>query len=82
MLSDENARNLFTRGATHMGGVLGKQRRGDLQTQIDALTPFLTRAGLTYDHFKLIVQESGITLFDEFGRMKVDSLKRFASQGR
>jgi hypothetical protein len=82
MLSDESARKLFTRGATHMGGVLGTQRRGDLQTQIDALTPFLTRSGLTYDHFKLIVQEAGITLFDEYGRMRVDSLQKFASQGQ
>jgi hypothetical protein len=82
MLSDQNARKQFTRGATHMGGVLGTQRRGDLQTQIDALTPFLTQAGLTYDHFKLIVQEAGITLFDEYGRMRVDSLQKFASQGQ
>jgi serine/threonine protein kinase len=82
MLSDENARKQFTRGATHMGGVLGTQRKGDLQTQIDALTPFLTRAGLTYDHFKLIVQQAGVTLFDEYGRMRVDSLQKFASQGQ
>jgi hypothetical protein len=81
MLSDESARKSFTRGATHMGGVLGTQRKGDLQTQIDALTPFLTQAGLTYDRFKLIVQEAGITLFDEYGRMRVDSLQKFASQG-
>ena len=81
LLSDENARKQFTRGATHMGGVLGTQRRGDLQTQIDALTPFLTRSGLTYDHFKLIVQQAGVTLFDEYGRMRVDSLQKFASQG-
>lgn len=82
MLSNESARKSFTRGATHMGGVLGTQRKGDLQTQIDALTPFLTQAGLTYDRFKLIVQEAGITLFDEYGRMKVDSLQKFASQGQ
>jgi hypothetical protein len=79
MLADEGARSSFARGATHMGGVLNKQRRGDLQTQINALVPYLTQAGLGYEHFKLIVQESGITLFDEFGRMKPDALQQFVS---
>ncbi|HEX5577222.1 MAG TPA: serine/threonine-protein kinase, partial [Gemmatimonadaceae bacterium] len=37
MLADENARRAFARGATRMGGPLGTRRRGDLQTQIDAL---------------------------------------------
>jgi serine/threonine protein kinase len=82
MLADEGARSSFARGATHMGGVLNKQRRGDLQTQINALVPYLTQAGLGYEHFKLIVQESGITLFDEFGRMKPDALQQFAGAGR
>jgi serine/threonine-protein kinase len=79
MLADAGARKLFTNGATHMGGVLGKQRRGDLQTQINALVPYLTQAGLGYEHFKLIVQNQGITLFDEFGRMKPDALQQFAT---
>jgi hypothetical protein len=82
MLADAGARKLFTSGATHMGGVLGKQRRGDLQTQINALVPYLTQAGLGYEHFKLIVQNQGITLFDEFGRMKPDALQQFAGAGR
>ena len=82
MLADANARKSFTRGATHMGGLLGAQRRGDLQTQIDALQPFLTRSGLTYERFKGIVQESGIKLFDEFGRMVPDALQQFANAGR
>ena len=62
-----------------MGGVLGTQRKGDLQTQIDALQPFLTNVGLTYEQFKAIVGASGIKLFDEFGRMVPDSLRRFAA---
>jgi serine/threonine-protein kinase len=77
LLADANARQAFTDGATHMGGVLGKKRMGDLQTQINALQPFLTRAGLTYDQFKAVALESGIKLFDEFGRMVPDSLRRF-----
>jgi serine/threonine-protein kinase len=81
MLADANALKSFTRGATHMGGVLGTQRRGDLQTQIDALQPFLTRAGLSYDQFKSLVQQSGIKLFDEFGRMIPNSLQQFAGGG-
>ena len=79
MLSNESASRSFARGATRMGGPLGTRRRGDLQTQIDALQPFLTSAGLTYEQFKSIVAESGVSLFDEFGRMVPDSLQRFAS---
>lgn len=82
MLADASARNSFMDGATHKGGLLGTQRRGDLQTQIDALQPFLTRAGLTYERFKAIVQESGVKLFDEFGRMMPDVLQQFASASR
>lgn len=79
LFADERARRSFTQGATHMGGVLGTQRKGDLQTQIDALQPFLTNVGLTYEQFKAIVGASGIKLFDEFGRMVPDSLRRFAA---
>ena len=61
-----------------MGGPLGTARRGDLQTQIDAIQPFLTQAGLSYAQFKALVAESGVTLFDEYGRMVPDSLRRFA----
>jgi hypothetical protein len=62
-----------------MGGPLNTRRRGDLQTQIDALSPFLISAGLTYDQFKSIVAESGVNIFDQYGRMLADSLQRFAA---
>jgi hypothetical protein len=81
MLSNATALKAFNKGATHKGGVLGAQRRGDLQTQIDALAPFLAQKGLSYDQFKSIVKESGVTLFDEFGRMLPGALQRFASGG-
>jgi len=77
LLADANARQTFTDGATHMGGVLGKKRMGDLQTQINTLQPFLTRAGLTYDQFKAVLQGSGVNVFDEFGRIVPDSLGKF-----
>ena len=79
MLSDTGARLAFMDGATHMGGVLNKKRMGDLQTQINALTPFLTRYGLSYDQFKGIVAKAGINMFDEFGRMNPDSLRKFTT---
>jgi serine/threonine protein kinase len=78
MLSDATARSQFLRGASRKGGVLGAQRRGDLQTQIDALTPFLTQHGLTYPQFKQVVEQSGFKVYDQFGRMVLDSLQRFA----
>ncbi len=81
MLSNESASRLFSRGATRSGGFLGAQRRGDLQTQIDALQPYLSQAGLTYDQFKAVVAESGVTLYDEFGRMVPDVLQQFARGG-
>ncbi len=81
MLLNESASRLFTRGATRTGGFLGAQRRGDLQTQIDALQPYLTQAGLTYDQFKAVVAESGVNLYDEFGRMVPDVLQQFARGG-
>jgi hypothetical protein len=77
LFADANARQAFSDGATHMGGVLGKKRMGDLQTQINTLQPFLTRAGLTYDQFKAAMQESGIKVYDEFGRIMPDSLMKF-----
>jgi hypothetical protein len=64
-----------------MGGVLGTQRRGDLQTQIDALQPFLAQAGMSYEHFKILVQSAGVSMFDEFGRIVPDALQQFASGG-
>jgi serine/threonine-protein kinase len=79
MLADANARAEFTRGATRTGGLLGTRRKGDLQTQIDALQPFLNNAALTYDEFKRVVQESGFNIFDKFGRMVPEALQRFAS---
>ncbi len=82
LLSNAGARQLLSDGATHMGGVLGKKRMGDLQTQINALQPFLKQAGVTYEQFKGTVGESGIKVFDEFGRMVPDSLRRFAGVSR
>ena len=79
LLADVEAKKAFIRGATRSGGLLGSKRRGDLQTQIDALQPFLTKNGLTYDQFKQVVAVSGFNIFDEFGRMVPDSLQRFAS---
>jgi hypothetical protein len=81
LLSDAAARKAFAAGATHKGGVLGTQRKGDLQTQIDALAPFLSQKRLSYEQFKSIVRESGVNLFDEFGRMLPNALQQFASGG-
>jgi hypothetical protein len=78
LLSNAAARKQLTDGATHMGGVLGTKRLGDLQTQINALQPFLRQAGLSYEQFKGLAAESGIKVYDEFGRMVPDSLRRFA----
>jgi serine/threonine-protein kinase len=80
MLTDANARRAFMRGASRSGGLLGTQRRGDLQTQIDALQPFLSTHGLSYEQFKRIVQESGANIFDEFGRIEPQALQRFAEK--
>jgi hypothetical protein len=62
-----------------MGGVLNSKRKGDLQTQIDAITPFLSQAGLTYSQFKDAVRSSGVELFDQYGRMLPDVLRSFAN---
>ena len=82
LLANPGARKSFNEGATHKGGVLGSRTKGDLQTQIDALQPFLKGSGLTYEQFKEVVKASGITLFDQFGRMIPDSLQRVAALGR
>ena len=82
LLANPRALNSFMLGASHPGGLLGNRTKGDLQTQIDALQPFLTESGLTYQQFKDIVKASGITLFDKFGRMVPDSLPRVAGTGR
>ena len=82
LLANPGARKSFTDGATHKGGILGSKTKGDLQTQIDALQPFLKGSGLTYEQFKETVKASGITLFDQYGRMILDSLQRVANLGR
>jgi serine/threonine-protein kinase len=82
LLANPRALESFMQGATHKGGLLGNKTKGDLQTQIDALRPFLTESGLSYEQFKDIVKASGITLFDKFGRMVPDSLHRVAGTGR
>jgi hypothetical protein len=79
MLSNASAAKLFNDGATHKGGVLGSKRKGDLQTQINALVPFLTQSGVTYAQFKDLVKAAGIELFDEYGRMLPAALKQFAN---
>jgi len=79
LFADPNALKTFTGGATHMGGALIKKRTGDLQTQINALQPFLARAGISYAQFKDAAQEAGISLFDEFGRMVPDSVKKLTA---
>jgi len=79
LFADPNALKTFNDGATHMGGALIKKRTGDLQTQINALQPFLTRAGLSYPEFKDAAQQAGIKLFDEFGRMVPDSVKKLTA---
>ncbi len=79
VLGNAEARKNFERGATRSGGLLGAQRKGDLQTQIDALQPFLRSAGMTYDEFKQLVQQSGVNMFDQFGRIVPEQLQRFAS---
>jgi hypothetical protein len=81
MLSNPESLRAFERGATRMGGPLNTRRRGDLQTQIDALTPYLTNVGLSYEQFKAIAAEAGVNLFDEFGRMVPDAMRRFADGG-
>ena len=81
MLSNAAAAEAFRKGSTRMGGVLNSKRKGDLQTQIDALQPFLSQAGLSYSQFKEIVRGAGVNLFDEYGRMIPDSLRRFGSGG-
>ena len=53
-----------------------------LQTQIDALQPFLASVGMSYQQFKTIAEGSGVSIYDEFGRMVLDSLQRFAAGGR
>lgn len=71
-MADATARDSFIRGASR------SRKKGDLQTQIDALQPFLSKYGLTYDQFKVVVRDAGFNIFDEFGRMVPDSMKHFA----
>lgn len=78
MMSDVGAKLAFMDGATHMGGLMKSKRMGDLQTQINALTPFLRRYGLTYEQFKELAQKSGINIYDEYGRIVPDALRKFA----
>ncbi|HZJ01349.1 MAG TPA: serine/threonine-protein kinase, partial [Gemmatimonadaceae bacterium] len=80
MLANASALESFSKGATHMGGLLNSKRKGDLQTQIDALQPFLAQAGLSYPQFKEIVRSAGVNIFDEYGRMIPDALRQFASR--
>ncbi len=80
MLSNATAFTSFSEGATHMGGVLNSKRKGDLQTQINALTPYLAQMGLSYAQFKEIARGSGVDIYDEFGRIVPDALKQFVAK--
>ena len=55
------------------------QRVDGVQTQIDALQPFLKQAGISYEHFKLIVDNAGVSLFDQYGRMIPAAMEQFAT---
>jgi serine/threonine protein kinase len=80
-LSNASARKAFDEGTTRKGGLLGSKRVGNLQVQINALLPWLTQAGLTYEQFKAIVAESGVKMFDEFGRITLEALQQFVGSG-
>jgi serine/threonine protein kinase len=81
VLSNAYASGELNKGATRRGGVLGTAKRGDLQTQIDAIMPFLRQAGISYEQFKNIVAEAGVNIFDSEGRMIPSALQAFASGG-
>lgn len=52
---------------------------GDLQTQIDALTPFLQASGLSYDQFIAIAKADGIQLLDKNGRIVAGAVAQFGA---
>jgi serine/threonine-protein kinase len=81
LMANAAARKALADGATHKGGLLGAKRKGDLQTQINALQPWLAQQGLNYEQFKGIVAASGAKLFDEFGRIIPEALQQFAGSG-
>lgn len=50
---------------------------GNLQSQINALTPFLQASGLTYNEFMAIAKSDGATLLDNQGRLSAAALQQF-----
>jgi serine/threonine-protein kinase len=78
VFSNAYASGQLAKGATGKGGLLGTRKTGDLQTQIDAIVPFLRQAGVSYEQFKVIVRDAGIDIFDEDGRMIPAQLRRFS----
>jgi hypothetical protein len=78
MLANEAALKKFLRGSSRVEGIL-KRQKGDLQTQIDALQPFLDKRGLTYTQFKAEAEESGVNIYDQYGRMVLEAVRRFAN---
>lgn len=76
LFANHGALSQFASGATHSGGFLGSGKTGDLQTQIDALTPFLKSVGLTFEQFKKIATDNGFDLFDKEGRLVTDALQQ------
>lgn len=77
--ADQNAVHAFASGATHSGGFLGSGRVGDLQTQINAVQPFLTQFGITFEQLKKIAADNGFEIFDKDGRIVTEALRQMAT---
>ena len=77
-LNNAAARKALEDAATHKGGILGSKKTGDLQTQLNALVPWIQQAGITYEQFKGIVSAAGVKLLDENGRIIPAALQQFA----
>lgn len=76
LFANPSALSKLASGATHTSGFLGTGASGDLQTQIDALTPFLRSVGLTFEQFKKIAADNGFDILDKNGRLVTDALEQ------
>lgn len=76
LFANTDALSKLASGATHTSGFFGTGKSGDLQTQIDALMPFLKQAGLTFDQFKKIALDNGFSILDKEGRLVTDALQQ------
>lgn len=82
-----NAGNITSAGqaaAAAISGGAGGQIQigslfGDLQTQINALQPFLKAVGLSWVQFAQITKDAGINIFDSHGRIVIGALEQFAA---